>query len=310
MPSSIPTSEPAAAGWRSDPHASVGQVLEQWHGLGEPLPAARVTSRVWRQGEGEPVLCLHGVPASAFLYRKLLPALAQQGLQGIAFDLPGMGFSDKPKKFDYSWSGLSAWCEQALDALGLESTHLLVHDIGGPIGFDLIRRCSPRIRSLTVLNTMIHVARFRRPWSMEPFARRGLGELCLACTTPRLFEVLMRLQGVATDVPAAELHAYAHLLKRADGGRAFLRIMRSFERTEPFEQGILDALRQRQFPAQVIWGSEDPALKEAIYAPMVRDALDVPAHQSVPGKHFVQEDSPAEIAAAVASLVAATAGNS
>lgn len=292
--------------WQSDPHASVGEVLERWYELGAPLPVAGVSSRVWQQGDGEPVLCLHGVPASAFLYRKLLPALAKQGLRGIAFDLPGMGFSDKPKKFDYSWSGLSAWCEQALDALGLESTHLLVHDIGGPIGFDLIRRCSPRIRSLTVLNTMIHVARFRRPWSMEPFARRGLGELYLACTTPRLFEVLMRLQGVSSAVPGVELQAYAHLLKRADGGKAFLRIMRSFERTEPFEQGILDALAQRHFPAQVIWGADDPALKEQVYAPMVCAALGVQTHQSVTGKHFVQEDSPVEIAVAVAALVAAT----
>lgn len=282
----------------------VNRVLDDWYGMSQPLPVDGAASRVWQAGSGEAVVCLHGVPASAFLYRKLLPALASQGMRGIAFDYPGMGFADRPSGFDYSWSGLSAWCDRALDVIGKDPVHLVVHDIGGPIGFDLIRRRPDRIRSLTVLNTMVHVASFHRPWSMEPFARKLLGELYLACVTPTLFEALMRLQGVSGDVPAAELHAYARLLKRSDGGRAFLRIMRSFERTQPFEQGIIDVLKNRQFPAQVIWGKDDPALKERDYAPELCEVLGLPGWQSVPGKHFVQEDSFEEIAAAVQHLSA------
>lgn len=58
----------------------------------------------------------------------------------------------------------------------------------------------------------------------------------------------MRLQGVATDVPAPELRAYVPLLKSGDGGSAFLRIMRGFERTAAFESRILNALAARAFP--------------------------------------------------------------
>ena len=62
-----------------------------------------------------------------------------------------------------------------MDALGLERFHLVVHDIGGPIGFELAAERPDRIASLTVLDTLVEVEGFKRPWSMEPFARPGMG---------------------------------------------------------------------------------------------------------------------------------------
>ena len=195
-----------------------------------------------------------------------------------------------------------AWTQAAVDALGLDRFHLVVHDIGGPIGFDLVARVPDRIASLTVLNTMVRVASFKRPWSMEPFARRGIGEVYLRTLHPVAFERLMRLQGVATTVPAEELRAYVPLLKRGDGGAAFLRIMRGFERTERFERRILTALSGRSFPAQVLWGEADPALRIEPYGEHLREALGVDAVVRLPGKHFVQEDAPEAIAEHVARL--------
>ena len=276
--------------------ATRSALIEGWSARGRRLDVPAASTMVWDEGDGEPVVCLHGVPSSAFLYRKVLPELAARGLRGIAFDLPGLGLADRPRDFDYTWSGLAAWTVQALDALRLERVHLVVHDIGGPIGFDVVARVPDRIASLTALNTMVRVASFKRPWSMEPFARRGVGELAVRTLHPVAFERLMRLQGVATAVPADELRAYVPLLKGTDGGAAFLRIMRGFERTEAFERRILDALARRSFPAQVVWGEDDPALKLDPYAEHVRHALGVDRVERLPGKHFVQEDAPAEIA--------------
>lgn len=280
-------------------------VVQRWAARGRRLEVPGAGTTVWEEGSGEPVVCLHGVPSSAFLYRKVLPELAQRGLRGIAFDLPGLGLADRPGDFDYSWSGLAQWTVAALDALDLERVHLVVHDIGGPIGFDVVARIPDRIASLTVLNTLVRVASFKRPWSMEPFARRGIGEVYLKTMHPIAFERLMRLQGVDTPVPAEDLRAYVELLKRADGGRAFLEIMRSFERTEGFEQRILGALRERRFPAQVLWGERDPALPIDLHGEQVRAALGLDEIVRLPGKHFVQEDAPAQIAEHVAALAAA-----
>ena len=275
-------------------------MIEQWEARGRRLEVPGAATMVWEEGEGEPVVCVHGVPASAFLYRKLLPELAARGRRGIAFDLPGLGLADRPEGFDYSWTGLGAWTASAIETLQLDRFHLVVHDIGGPVGFDAIARLPGRVASLTVLNTMIRVADFRRPWLMEPFAHRGVGEVAIRALHPIAFERLMRYIGVASPVPAAELRAYVPLLKRGDGGRAFLKIMRSFERTERFERRILDTLAARDYPAQVIWGERDPALKADVHGEHARQALGLDRIERLPAKHFVPEDAPAELAERIA----------
>lgn len=68
--------------------------------------------------EREAVVCMHGVPASSFLYRKVLGELAERGLRGVAFDLPGLGLADRPAQFDYTWTGLGQFCVASVDALG------------------------------------------------------------------------------------------------------------------------------------------------------------------------------------------------
>lgn len=276
------------------------QIVADWEARGAALSVAGANTRIWREGSGDAVVCLHGVPASGFLYRKVLPAMAEQGLQGVTFDLPALGFADRPLDFDYSWTGLSEWTVAALDAAGIEDFHLVVHDIGGPIGFDVIRRIPERIRSLTVLNTLVHAASFRRPWVMEPFGYRGLGELWLQGLLTPMIIPLMRMIGVNAGPSNAEIRAYAELLARADRGKAFLRMMRSFERTAEFEQRIIAALQARRFPAQVAWGAQDPALKMQHYAPALCEVLGLDDWHRLPGKHFVQEDSPVLIAELVA----------
>src|SRR5919106_194640 len=106
-------------------------------------------------------------------YRKVVGPLADQGVRAVALDLPGLGLADRPERFDYSWSGLARWLGSAVDALELDRCHLVVHDIGGPIGCEWAIRNPERVHSLTALNMMLEVAGFRRPWSMRPFAVPG-----------------------------------------------------------------------------------------------------------------------------------------
>ena len=275
-------------------------IVPAWEALGTRLDVDGANSRIWREGKGEPVVCLHGVPASSFVYRKLLPELATRGMEGIAFDFPGMGLADRPARFDYTWSGLVRWTLKTLDAAGLDSVHLVVHDIGGPIGFDVIRQIPERIRSLTVLNSLVKVARFRRPWVMQLFVYPVVGALWTASTRTPLIIPFMRRMGVHDGARNQELRAYGDLLTRQDGGAAFRKIMRGFERTPEFEERIIAALRGRTFPAQVIWGAQDPALDMARFAPELCDALGLEAWHQVRGKHFLQEDAPAEIAQLIA----------
>ncbi len=258
--------------------------------------------------ESAAVVCMHGVPTSSYLYRKVVHELAARGLRGVAFDLPGLGLADRPADFDYSWTGLGRFAVQAVDALGLDRFHLVVHDVGGPVGFELAAALPDRVASLTVLNTVVAVESFRRPWVMEPFAHRGIGELWLASMRPRVFSTLMRRIGIAQQdkVTDAELAAYVPLLRGDDGGRAFLRIMRGFERTAAKERLYRGVVGDPRRPVQVLWGARDPALRLARQGEEAANAAGVPV-QTVDGRHFLQEDNAAEIADAVSRL-ARTAG--
>jgi pimeloyl-ACP methyl ester carboxylesterase len=280
------------------------EVIAQHRDAGRPFEAAGVGSFVREQGDGEPVLCIHGVPASSFLYRKVLADLAARGLRGVAFDLPGLGLADRPARFDYTWSGLGRFCVAAVEALGLERFHLVVHDIGGPVGFELAAAMPERVATLTVLNTLVAVEHFKRPWSMEPFARRGVGEVYLRTLTKPAFRILMRLQGIEnmSAVSAAELDAYVDLLRGEDGGRAFLQVMRGFERTAEKQRLYEGVLRDGRYPVQIVWGANDPALKLSVHGEQARRAAGLEQIHTVPAKHFLQEDQSAAVAQRIAEL--------
>ncbi len=267
--------------------------------------AGGVESFVREDGDGPNVLCLHGVPSSSFLYRKVLPELADRGLRGIAFDLPGLGFAARPKEFDYSWTGLGRFATAAVDSLGLQRFHLVVHDIGGPVGFELAAHMPERIQSLTVLNTMVDVSTFKKPWSMRPFEHPTIGAAWLKGMTRPGFRILMRLQGIGdmSAVSKAELGAYLALLKRGDGGKAFLRIMQSFETTAAKQTLYRSTLGEVPYPVQVIWGEHDPALRIETFGEAARQAAGIQTIHRLPGKHFLQEDQAAALAALISAFV-------
>jgi haloalkane dehalogenase len=283
----------------------VNDAIARHSAAGFLFDAGGTRSFARQSGAGAAVVLLHGVPTSSFLYRKVLPVVADQGLRATAFDFPGLGLADRPEDFDYSWSGLAAWTGEAIDALGLDHIHLVVHDIGGPIGFEWVIRNPDRVLSLTVMNTMIKVAGFRRPWPMHPFSIRGVGELWLASMRPRLNAELFYLEGIAdrSATSRRELAAYYYLLKRVDRGRAFLKIMRGFELTEDKERFFRDGLAERPYPTRIVWGVRDPALGLDKLAD-VQEVLALDEVIRLPAKHFLQEDQAPAIASAIADLAA------
>ena len=284
--------------------ATQAEVLAAHRQAGRQFQAAGVRSFVREQGNGPAVLCIHGMIGSSFLYRKVLADLAARGMRGVAFDLPGFGLADRPPGYDYSWTGLGKFCVAAVDELGLDRFHLVVHDIGGPVGFELAVAAPGRIASLTLLNTTIDVTDFKSPWSMEPFRHRGIGELWMRFLTAPAFRFLMRLQGIGdpATVSNAELDTYLALIKGPDHGRAFLQIMRSTERTPAKQARYRAAVRDVPYPVQAIWAADDPAMTLAVYGEKARAAARLSRLHTVPGKHFPQEDQAPAIAQKIAEL--------
>lgn len=106
------------------------------------------------EGEGRPLVMLHGNPTWSFLYRKLIERLAGD-YRCVAPDLLGFGLSEKPREFSYRVSDHVRVVASLVEALELEDVTLVVHDWGGPIGMDYAAERPDNVDSFVVTNTVM-----------------------------------------------------------------------------------------------------------------------------------------------------------
>lgn len=132
-----------------------------------------------------PVLLLpHGYPCSSFEFRNLLPRLGDRW-RLLATDYPGMGYSDTPEHFDYSFDGYAQLLDGFVRALGVERFVLCLHDFGSPIGARLAIMRPERILAQIIQNGDIpyedalgdKYAEIEKSWSLpEPERRAEIGK--------------------------------------------------------------------------------------------------------------------------------------
>lgn len=105
--------------------------------------------------DGPVVLLLHGEPTWSYLYRSMLPVLADRGLRAVALDLVGFGRSDKPAAIgDYTYARHVEWVRSAVvDGLGLRDITLVGQDWGGLIGLRLATENPDRFAAIVAANT-------------------------------------------------------------------------------------------------------------------------------------------------------------
>jgi haloalkane dehalogenase len=182
----------------------------------------------------------------------------------------------------------------------------VVHDAGGPVGFELASVMPGRVRSLTLLNTVVDMNTV--PFPMEVYARFATGERWPALPPVRITRELIYRIGIRNRaaVPPSEVDAYRELVLRGDNGRAYLQIMRNLERTAEkarLYKKVVDT-RSVPYPVQIIWGADDPILSLRRHGWKAREAAGLATITTLPGKHFLQEDMALEIAATVADFAA------
>lgn len=124
------------------------------------------------QGSGDPILFLHGMPTSSYVWRNILPALSETA-RCIAPDLIGMGESDKPD-IDYRIFDHIAYINDFIDALGLKKLTLVLHGWGSVIGFDYAYRNESNIKGIAFFES--HV-RPTTDWNMLSLPVQQLASL-------------------------------------------------------------------------------------------------------------------------------------
>jgi haloalkane dehalogenase len=104
--------------------------------------------------EKNPVLLMHGEPSWSYLYRKMIPLIAEAGNRVIAPDLVGFGRSDKPAdRNDYTYQRHVDWIQQVIDKLPLNRITLVCQNWGGLIGLRLVAAAPYRFDRVVVANT-------------------------------------------------------------------------------------------------------------------------------------------------------------
>jgi haloalkane dehalogenase len=242
------------------------------------------------EGEGDPVLMLHGEPTWSYLYRKMIPPLATDA-RVIAPDLIGFGRSDKPT--DIGWYTYDRHCAavmQLIDVLDLDDITVVVQDWGGPIGLRIATENPDRFARLVILNTGVF-----RPGPNWPtpgfqawrdFAVNNpdlpIGDIVKGATASDLSDEIVRAYEAPFPTPESKAGAAAFPLlvpmKEGDPGTAEMMATRA-------------ALGEWKKPALVAFSDSDPIFPLRAgerLAERIPGATDfVPVENA---SHFLQED--------------------
>lgn len=249
--------------------------------------------------EAPVLLLLHGNPTWSFLYRHLVPQLADR-FRCVALDLPGFGLSEAAPGYDRLPASHARVVLRFVDALALSHFTPMLQDWGGPIGLWVSEQRPERVERLVVLNTWgwpvngdPHFERFSGAMggAIGGFAIRHFNafvNLLLPAGTPRrkLDREAMRAYRAVMSTP--DRRASTHVLPRE--------IVHSGPWLAEIEKGLP---RLADKPALIVWGTKDIAFREKERR---RFEAALPRHETViveGAGHFMQEDAPDEIATAL-----------
>ena len=105
-------------------------------------------------GSGDDIVFLHGNPTSSYLWRNIIPHLADAG-RCLAPDLVGMGQSGKNPSGSYRFADHAAYLDAWFEAVGVDNAVLVVHDWGGALGFNWAARNPSKVRGLAYMETIV-----------------------------------------------------------------------------------------------------------------------------------------------------------
>jgi pimeloyl-ACP methyl ester carboxylesterase len=206
-------------------------------------------------GASEAVVFLHGNPGSRRDWEDLVARAGEYG-RAVAFDMPGFGQSRAPRDFGYRVEDYAEFIAAALDRLGIERVHLVVHDFGGAFGFCWAASHPDALASAVMFNTGTWTTgRWHR--AARLWRRPVVGELAMALTNRRTWR--RALSAGPDPLPAAFIDRMYDDFDR-DTRRAVLRLYRATDLPYPPASGWSRTLASLDRPGLIVWGVSDPFL--------------------------------------------------
>lgn len=251
------------------------------------------------EGSGPTLLMLHGNPTWSFVYRHLIRLLRGR-FRCVALDYPGFGLSIAAGAYDYLPESHVAVVERFVERIGLDEFTPVVQDWGGPIGLGLAGRHATRARALVILNTWAwpvaddpHFVRFSKLMggTVGGFAIREFNafvNVMIPLGTPRRKLTPEVMLAYRRPMGTRARREATHIFPRAIVG------------SSPFLATVEAGLQRLACkPVLLCWGDKDIAFREKERARFERTFPRSRAVALSGAGHYVQEESPAEIAAAI-----------
>lgn len=278
-----------------------------------PKKTVRVLDRSMayvEMGEGDPIVFLHGNPTSSYLWRNIMPHLAGMG-RCIAPDLIGMGGSDKlpdsgPER--YRFTEHREYLDAFFEVMGLTSNvTFVIHDWGSALGFDWARRNPDAVRGIAYMEGIVRPVTWDE-WNPDARAvfegfRSPAGEVMVL--EKNIFVERVLPGSVLREMSDEEMDVYREPFARSgENRRPTLTWPREIplggepEDVVAIVQDYADWMAENDLPKLFV--NADPG---AILIGAQREFCRQWKNQhevTVPGVHFIQEDSPHEIGAAIA----------
>ncbi len=254
------------------------------------------------EGEGQPVVMLHGEPSWSFLYRKLIPPLLAAGFRTIAADLPGFGRSDKPTDEDwYSYDRHTDAIASLLVDLDLRDVCMVMHDWGGPIGLRVSMLEVPeRVSRLVVMDAGVLTGTQEMGPTWRAF--RDLVRQTPDFPIARMVRLGCRVKP-SKEVLAAYDAPFPDSVSKA-GARAFPKLIPLTPEAPSAKAGreTLEALSSDKRAALLLWADSDPMFPLEKYGAETHDQFGHRAELHVirEAGHFLQEDHGAQLGERIA----------
>ena len=238
---------------------------------------------------GRPIVCFHGEPSWAYLYRKMIGPLVDAGHRVVVPDYAGFGRSDKPTdRRWYTYDRHTELVTRVLGGLELRDAIVIVQDWGGPIGLRWAVENADRVGALAIFNTGLFTGRVSKGFlAWRDFAEKNpdlpVGFVIQGATATEL----------ADDVVAAYEAPYPNSASKAGAAQFPLLVPTTEEATGAHEMGaVTDQLSRWQKPALVAFSDLDPVFPYPKAGQAFCDLIPTVTEQvKIEGaSHFLQED--------------------
>jgi pimeloyl-ACP methyl ester carboxylesterase len=254
-------------------------------------------------GTGEPVLLLHGLGATKASFLPTIDALASN-YRAIGVDLPGFGDSDKPLFGAYDPAFFANAMSALLDALELDSAHVVGNSMGGRVALELGLSHADRVRRLVLLAPSMSWLK-ARPWA--PYLRLIPTQLGIFQPTPRpLVEMIVKqfVPGSDSEWTAAGIDEFMRSYLTPLGRAAFYAAARNIYLEEPRgPDGLWTRLGSLKPEALFVWGRKDNVVPIG-FARHVREELPAATHLKLDCGHVPQLERPRQTHQAMGRFLA------